>query len=175
MLDALDSFFEKLATVGLCLVAVVFITAEPAMEFLKGFKRISESVSENKEAIESLQSDISGLSNLIEDSSGVKVMDASEHLNDIDSRVSNIEERNKEVLEILRDDPDTLATIREVNVKYDHILQGLDKIEGDVDRTEDKLFSALQSRISVWWGLAFVMLGWLGPKVLHRLFPRQDS
>ncbi|HDY7722490.1 TPA: hypothetical protein RQK05_004563 [Vibrio vulnificus] len=171
MLDLLDKFFDKLMTVGLSVGVVIALLFDPTIQFMQAWKGYKDTVSSHEEVIKNIKVELIEIKSLINDTAGVKSFDVAASLNSLENKFSTLENKNKEVMSILRDDPETLATIREVNVKYDHILKNIDKIENDVNRAEDKMYSDWQSSNTIWWAVAMFLVGLIGPKVLHALFP----
>ncbi|MEZ8278586.1 hypothetical protein AB6C51_00030 [Vibrio splendidus] len=171
MLDLLDKFFDKLMTVGLSVGVIIALLFDPTVEFIKSWKTHKDLVSSHEEVITNIKNELVEINALINETAGVKTFDVASNINSLESKFSVLEEKNKEVMLILRDDPDTLSTIREVNVKYNHILKNIDKIESDVNRTEDKMYSDWQSSNTIWWAIAMFLVGLIGPKVAHALFP----
>jgi hypothetical protein len=174
-MEMLEAFFDKLMTVSLALFAFIAISFQPAIEFVGGWKELKTTVSSQRTSIEEIKVNINELKKVVNDTSGVKTFDVASKIDGLENKFSDLENKNGEIMSILRDEPETLATIREINVKYDHILKNMDKVENDVKRTEDKMYADSLSTNALWWAIAMFVVGLVAPKILHAFFPKKDS
>lgn len=117
-----------------------------------------DNISIHDESIKSLEREIADIKSVISEESGAKSLDVSGSIKTLEMSFLVLEEKNKEVMSILRDDPETLATIREINVKYDRILSDLDKIDNKVIRAEDKIYSGFSSDKTLLWTLVVAII-----------------
>ncbi|MDO6536930.1 hypothetical protein [Alteromonas stellipolaris] len=176
MMEMLEDFFDRIMTIGIAICGMVALIAIPGVDFLQSYKKLNEENTIQAVTIAHLQSEIQDIHSVINNHAGVSTFDVSSAINSLKKNIDDVEERNVEILSILRDDPDTLATIREVNVKYDHILKQLEKVESDIARTEDKVFSGSQTQLTIWVAIAIFLIGAIPSFILgHRRKTEQSS
>ncbi len=170
MLDFLDKLFDKAMTIAFSVGLTVFIVFSPTIDLIKTLKDHRSKLDEHEQVINDIKRDLADIKVLVVNTSGIGSFDAASKINNLEHSFTSLKEKNLEILEVLRDDPDTLATIREVNVKYDHIIKNMDKVENDIRRAEDKLFSDLQSSNGLWLAVTLFLAGFIGQKVVQVLF-----
>ncbi|PHS55824.1 MAG: hypothetical protein COB17_10850 [Sulfurimonas sp.] len=163
MFDAIEKILNAMMLVGLSIIAMAYFSMEPTLAFIKGQVQIKEELKKINFELKTIKQNINNINLLINTSTDIKSFDLSSKIQELNNAVISNNEKIQAIKLLIEKDPSTLANLRKVNLKYNTVTKNLDKLNTDMDRTEDKIYSNSLNNNSILWGV----LLFLGGLILH--------